>query len=286
MGKPKAILFGASKAGMNYIYNQEAYEIIAVADNDVNKHGNIFGNYPIISPYSIADYNYNYIVVTSMYVKQISDQLLNELMIEPSKIIFPPKRLLKRLENPFEDNLTLKMAKALFFELINIFEVNKIDYFIEYGTLLGIKRDKDFIKWDDDIDFSIHPGSIERLLNKLNEIQKSLELKFNIPFTFTIRKMKSGLPIEIDITFDSEEYKEFEVNIGLIRFKGEEAIQIMNKISKEYYENYEEILFEGKIIRAPYKTEDYLTKTYGEWKIVKRNTSFNDNTLTFYDNEI
>ena len=51
----RAILFGASKAGENYVSNHPDIEVVAFTDNDSAKHGTRFMGYPIIAP---ADHVY------------------------------------------------------------------------------------------------------------------------------------------------------------------------------------------------------------------------------------
>ena len=55
------------------------------------------------------------------------------------------------------------------YEMMNYFHKltrkHNIKYFIAFGTLLGAVREKNIIKWDDDIDLMIENSELEKLRN-------------------------------------------------------------------------------------------------------------------------
>lgn len=67
----------------------------------------------------------------------------------------------------------------------NLFFFSKIlkdlEYFVSFGTLLGIVRDNNLIEGDDDIDFYVNIKDREKLINLLtqNNVKIDFELKIN-----------------------------------------------------------------------------------------------------------
>ena len=55
---------------------------------------------------------------------------------------------------------------------IKILDKHKIDYWATDGTLLGIKRSKGFIPWDDDVDLDIDSKDKSKLLSLKEEFKK------------------------------------------------------------------------------------------------------------------
>ena len=61
-----------------------------------------------------------------------------------------------------------ELSKEAFIKVVDIFNKNNIPFWLEYGTLLGCIRNKDFIDIDDDIDLGM----------KVEDFYKSSELIF------------------------------------------------------------------------------------------------------------
>ena len=77
----------------------------------------------------------------------------------------------KEIKYGFEVPEMMKRAWAAELEVlkvvIDICERNGIQYFAEWGTLLGAVRHKGFIPWDDDIDICLKRNDYNRLINLL-----------------------------------------------------------------------------------------------------------------------
>tara|TARA_Y100000992_G_C21184673_1_gene452487 strand:+ start:223 stop:861 length:639 start_codon:yes stop_codon:yes gene_type:complete len=99
-------------------------------------------------------------------------------------------------KNKFFQNLNYKNLLLISKILINI------EHFICYGTLLGITRDKNIIKGDDDIDFLIDYKNKKKILEKMKsyksfKLNKRVKNKFFIQFT----KKDAGFKTFVDFYF-------------------------------------------------------------------------------------
>ena len=52
-------------------------------------------------------------------------------------------------------------------EVSRILHESEIDYSVFYGTALGIQRERDVLSHDDDIDFIVHSGEINKIADIL-----------------------------------------------------------------------------------------------------------------------
>lgn len=273
----KVLLFGASTGGQNFIKNHtKDYEFLAIIDNDVNKHGKLLSNIEIIAPHKINEYVYDKIIVASMYVDSISSQL-EKLGVPKEKIEFASKNSMKVDELPFENPETMKKANQL---IIAISETLKnIPHFFTFGTLLGIVRDGSIIPWDDDIDVAVFSDDYEQIKNKLLEDISRYEEFFDIKLYARI--YSNGNPASITLDCLKNGKKLFMVNFDFMYIDGEMVKQELNDTPLKFFEGFDELKFEGNHIKVPKDYKGYLDYTYGDWHIVKKNTSFADNTISF-----
>lgn len=106
---------------------------------------NIFKVFVIIILVLLFYYNNN-------YIEQFSSVNIVKNTIQNNKY------LSKEIKN--------KMIN-IFKKIIKVLNENNIEYFINYGTLLGKCRHDDIIPWDDDIDISINKTEVEKI-NSIN----------------------------------------------------------------------------------------------------------------------
>ena len=82
--------------------------------------------------------------------------------------IFPPNYFQGEIRDDFYTEPMMKCAWAAEIEVLEVVaEIcnrHNIQYFADYGTLLGAVRHKGFIPWDDDIENSMFRSEYERFL--------------------------------------------------------------------------------------------------------------------------
>ena len=103
-----------------------------------------------------------------------------------------------------------KILDPNFIEVINIFNINNIPYWICQGTLLGIVRDNNLIEWDHDIDIAVWSDIVKKdyivnLLSKENfKMRRAFMVKNDV-----IYFIKNGGKI-VDVNF----YKKIKLNLN------------------------------------------------------------------------
>src|SRR5690554_5809376 len=81
------------------------------------------------------------------------------------------------MKRPIQYKINIDKQKELAIEhfslIVNLFKEIKIDYWIEYGTMLGAVREKGFIPWDSEFDVGIWNDDYviykEEILKKVGE---------------------------------------------------------------------------------------------------------------------
>ncbi len=64
------------------------------------------------------------------------------------------------------------IAERMLANIAKIFHSCNIEYWIEGGTLLGIRRENRLLPWDNDIDFSVKSTQIEKLEGFIDVLKK------------------------------------------------------------------------------------------------------------------
>lgn len=155
-----------------------------------------------------------------------------------------------------------KNAKNVLEKLNNIFIENNLKIWLDYGTLLGAIREKDFIKHDCDIDLGIFyeeglPKKIEKILknNNINVYRELIVEDKILEQTFRINGVNVDIFYYLIIKDKIETYY-FENNLSEKRL-------LLNKIINPLIE-LDEIEFKKMKWLKPIKYEEYLTVNYGK----------------------
>ena len=115
-----------------------------------------------------------------MLRKRITTTLKSNMV---GRMVLAPLRKVYRLYAvPRRRRLLKKRGPEILAEIARVFERHGIQGFAAFGTLLGIVREKGFIRHDEDIDLGVMPGSISP--EKLLQILLVEECGFSFAFAF------------------------------------------------------------------------------------------------------
>ena len=180
----------------------------------------------------------------------------------------------KRREKEGKFFMDLTVAKNNLLDIKDIFDENKLVFWLIYGTLLGAIRDHNFISFDGDTDIGIYE---ENRSDFIKVIPMIIDKGFDL-----IRISQA----EDLVTFmRDDEY----IDIGIFReesdVNGNKYYSYQNH--KEYHPSFEELVdlkFLGRKFKISKFSYDLLSRWYGnDWKIKKRNfPAYNANT-TYYE---
>ena len=135
----------------------------------------------------------------------------NEMKAEGETSLDAKKRFFMSLKT--EDEIMLALQKSLTVlleEFGRICRENDIDYWLDFGTLLGAVRHGGFIPWDDDIDV----GMIRKDVDKLEKVLKNCDTFIKLDKYYCIDRDTCNI---VRIVFKEENIKAF-VDIFLYDF--------------------------------------------------------------------
>ncbi|MCF2948125.1 LicD family protein [Paraglaciecola aquimarina] len=278
--KERTLLFGAGDGARQYLVNNIAnHNLIGFVDNDEAKQGTQFEGAPIYAPSELKNIEFDKIVITTQWALEVQKQLLEELHIEPQKVVLPEKNQLKKL-TPFSNQKSLNLAREIVTGLSSLAIQRSVSLSVDFGTLLGIVRDNDIIPWDDDIDFSAPLSSqheVELLCSDFIKRHSSV-------LAWSLEKLsnKNGLVAGLLIKFSdkSGSYSEFTTSICFREFKDGNALHMpslgMWFAPQKHFEQLDIIEWQGQKIQVPNDYKDYLSFQYGDWNTPKKNIQLSD----------
>lgn len=203
-------------------------------------------------------------------IKEFAKKVLKKSKI--GGLVYEPLHKIWRLYSvPRGRYLLHKYGYRLFAEIDDLMCTHNIPYYCEAGTLLGLVRDKGFIKHDDDIDLGIMPGVIKPadvLSVFINNgfswisgheydgrfIEFTLE-KYGIPvdFFFHSNSEKDGYYDEIFLRYYPDVNYPSEKNNSALLFR-----YVATKDVTRYSVH-------GIEVNIPTNVSDVLTSLYGPW---------------------
>jgi phosphorylcholine metabolism protein LicD len=182
----------------------------------------------------------------------------------------------------------LEIAERMLSRIAHILDRCEITYWLEGGTLHGIRRENRLLPWDDDIDVSMMVDQNSKLSAFYKQLKKAGYRVKNRYFEKNNTPFKKGALRMIKI----RERRFFGLIKGSVCFDvfikypsdGNCFWEIAGKkkfVPQKYYNAFKKITFKGQDYSIPKKTDAYLTYRYGDWKTPVENwdTASDDNAL-------
>lgn len=166
----------------------------------------------------------------------------------------------------------LKIQNVGLEELHHILNDKKIKHFLTGGTLLGAIREKNFIKWDWDVEFTILTDEIFIKKEELNDL--FLKSGFQIiSYSFKYNNFK----------WELEKYNFIYELIGLYK-EGEWMYRKGKgtKVPAFFFDKPSDLSFLGNSYQTVSEPEKYLEFCYGNWKTPIRTTNKTEYLTTEY----
>ena len=122
------------------------------------------------------------------------------------------------------------------------------------GILLGAVREKNFIKWDWDVELGVFT---EEIFGKVNQVKEKFE--------------KARFKVElVDLSFEGFKinlfYHQNKYTLWGLHNNKEWTQRVSYRFPKKFFDKLDEISFRGQIYSTPNDVEEFLTYVYGDWK--------------------
>lgn len=172
-------------------------------------------------------------------------------------------------------------------DVLGVFKAHGVTALLSYGAVLGAIREKDFIKWDDDIDLSVVEPISYRTRKSIGWMLFDLGFKPQ-PIGFNVYGRME--PTEVGYIGDGETgiiVCERGFKFSIFFFKEEDcpehgkemvctpkmgAIKLLCSPSR-FYQTPGTVKLYGKTFLTPGPVLEYLEWTYGDWKTPKKDNA-------------
>ena len=163
-----------------------------------------------------------------------------------------------------------KNAPTILFDIKTILDREGINFWLEFGTLLGAFRENDFIKHDNDIDIAVFYSDREKIQKPLEKGGLKLVRQFSCDegingFEQTYKY--KGVFIDIFFFFkenDNSMYcNTFSALEGEVINPGDERVAVRVKKISVPYSGFKTMTFKSAEFNIPQNTEEHLKAHYG-----------------------
>jgi len=280
----RLVLFGAGRVARLMFGRFPELNVVAFADNDPLKEGTFVGQVPVILPSGLQAVDYDLVVISTGWWESITAQL-QELGVPQEKIILPPKSMLavNNGAKPFSHTFTKALAVDVIQRVADLSEAFDIPILLDFGTLLGAKRDGDLIAWDDDVDFSINDDDFPLFIEHLSDFKSRLPHPEGVCFEINILKSDdwvNGVSVTFENAVGHDVIIPFEV--GFIRRVFENSMSITKASGPAFiapqvhFRQADTLRFLERQFYTPHDVPGYLTFVYGNWQAPKQDVTLAD----------
>ena len=286
MSKLKVIIFGAG------VFGQLAYralqrmsnevEVTGFIDNDAKRQGRKYLGKDVFSPTEICSLSFDKVVVAGRHIDQMSTQLTDELFV-PSYKIWPMKRS-ELMATSSEKQRKSTYIDMMLKELLCIFDMNNISYWMDYSGLLALQRGVDLSEFSD-VDISIISTQQASVLWKelrdrntgegqlrIKKKENEKETDFTTLGAIQLISMISEVGVE-------EERARIDIHVKTLRddiyldHHGDHFVYT----PKIHFSDFDVIQYKDMALRIPIHSKEYLRLMYGvNWETPAEYWSAND----------
>ena len=166
-----------------------------------------------------------------------------------------------------------RIALDMLDHLLAWFESEGINYSLDFGTLLGAVRERDFIEWDDDLDLCVFDYDVPKImaalprLKNINNWVSTRTWDLDIQGQ-TLGKLRSGKVYNRELLIfkgriHADLYIKYRLEDGWYwQSHGKPC-----RAPHHFHDSYETIDFLGRSVRVPADTEAYLAHSFGDdWR--------------------
>ncbi|MFW5853581.1 MAG: LicD family protein [Patescibacteria group bacterium] len=173
--------------------------------------------------------------------------LIKQDIIDSQKELTKSKIRIRTEQELFLQGLGLAEIKEIFNNL-------NVSYFVSGGTLLGVIREKDFIKWDWDVGIDTKLEEIYPVKNKFLSILKQSNFR-----------IESYCPEKTNFKINAVKYNTRYEIAGFIKV-GENRYRKAYNYPDSFVSKSSEIVLRGEKYKTFISPEEYLKWLYGDWK--------------------
>jgi phosphorylcholine metabolism protein LicD len=161
-------------------------------------------------------------------------------------------------KNKIRSKFEIKQRKKAFLEATNLFKKNKIKFFLYGGVLLGFYRDKNFIKWDWDVEIGMFENDFDKNYQKIINILKNNNFKI-------LNQNKDEMKI-IFTKYSKPSVTQFEINGLIFDFINKKYIRKKLNIPSYFLNKLSTIRIFNNMFEVPNSKEKFLVYFYGNWR--------------------